>query len=126
MDPPVQGLDSITMHVTDVEAARRFYADVMGFREVLFANGLAVFAIPGGGRLAMHVQQPGEPGRAAGTVTGLMFAVADCAKAAEELRRRGGNVYDGPWKSPWGPTYATVADPSGNEFLIIERDRPLP
>lgn len=126
MSSPVVDLDSITLHVLDVEASRTFYREVLGFREILFSHGLAIFEIPGGARLAMHVQQPGEAGRPAGTVTGMMLAVADCAKAVAELRARGASVYDGPWKSPWGPTYATLADPSGNEFLLIERDRPLP
>ncbi|HVL47081.1 MAG TPA: VOC family protein [Candidatus Thermoplasmatota archaeon] len=122
----VRELDCITLHVTDLEASRRFYRDVMGFRELVFAQGLLVFALPGGARLSMHVQEPGEPGRPAGTVSGLMFGVDDCAKAVEALRGRGADVLEGPWKAPWGPTYATVADPSGNEFLLIERDRPLP
>lgn len=126
MDPPILELDAITIHVLDVEASRRFYREVLGLREVLFSQGLAVFVLPGGARLAMHVQEPGEPGRPAGTVTGLLLRVKDCAEAVRTLKARGANVYDGPWKAPWGPTYATLADPSGNEFLLIERDAPLP
>jgi hypothetical protein len=72
----------------------------------------------------MRVQQPGEPGRPAGTVTGLMLGTCD-ARSAEESRR-GGNAYDGPRKAPGGPDCAAVADADGNEHLLIQRDRPLP
>lgn len=128
MTPVVDELDSITLHVTDIGQARAFYAEVMGFEEALWneQSGTAVFFLPGGARLLMHEQQPEEPGRPAGTVTGLMFACEDVEAAVETIRERGGTLTDEPWQAPWGPTYATVADPSGNEFVLIHRERELP
>jgi predicted enzyme related to lactoylglutathione lyase len=55
-----------------------------------------------------------------------MLRVRDGAQAEAEVRKRGGHVVDGAWKAPWGPTYVTIADPDGNELLLIQRDAPLP
>ena len=128
MAPVVDDLDSITLHVDDIEEARVFYKEVLGLRELLWIepSGMSILAIPGGARLLIHEQQPDEPGRPAGTVTGLMFACEDVEASVEEIRARGGTITDEPWVADWGPTYATVADPSGNEFVLIHREALLP
>lgn len=121
----IQGLDAFTVHLTAPrkDAARDFYTRVLGLKEVSWddRHGRGEWEIPGGARLVAHVMQPGEPGREPGTVTGIMFAARDVRASVEEVRRRGGRVTDEPWSSPWGPQYATVADPDGNEFLLIQR-----
>lgn len=126
--PVVDDLDSITLHITDIAEARHFYREVMAFEEAIWneESGTAVYFLPGGARLLVHEQGPDEPGRPAGTVTGLMFATSDVEKTVERIRGEGGTITDEPWQAPWGPTYATVADPSGNEFVLIDRDEPLP
>lgn len=124
----VDELDSITLHVTDIDEARTFYTEVMGFEELAWIEptGMAILGLPGGARLLVHEQQPDEPGRPAGTVTGLMFGCQDIEATVETIRERGGRITDEPWQAPWGPMYATVADPSGNEFVLIHRERGLP
>jgi predicted enzyme related to lactoylglutathione lyase len=121
----IQGLDAITVHLTEPHKAkaREFYSHVLGLDEISWDDrqGRGVWLIPGGGTLVAHVMMPGEPGRPPGTVTGVMFAARDVRASAEEIRRRGGHIVDEPWTAPWGPMYVTVADPDGNEYLLIQR-----
>jgi len=124
MERPVEGMQAVTVHVRDIEAARRFYREVLGLTEAGFSEqtGRAVFVLPGTPTvLAMHVQRPGEGGREPGTVSGIVFTHHDPAAAVEEIRRRGGTITMEPITMP-GPggtiTRAAIADPDGNEFLL--------
>ena len=121
----IQGLDAITVHLTkpNQDKARDFYTRVLGLQEVSWEHeaGRGVWKIPGGATLVAHVMREGEPGRPPGTVTGVMFAAHDARASGEEIRKRGGHIVDEAWKAPWGPTYVTIADPDGNEYLLIQR-----
>jgi catechol 2,3-dioxygenase-like lactoylglutathione lyase family enzyme len=124
MVQPIEGLSAITVHVRDVQAARKFYREVLGLHEAGFTEqtGRAVFTIPGTPiAFAMHVPRPGEGGREPGTVSGVVFHHHDPRAAIEEIRRRGGTITLEPTEVP-GPggtiVRAAFADPDGNEFLI--------
>lgn len=127
MAEAITGLHAVTVHVLDIHKARRFYGEVLGLREVSFnekANRL-VFALPGTSTiLSMHVQAPGEGGRDAGTVSGLIFSHPDPAATCEEIKRRGGTVTLEPQTVEVAGskfTRAVIADPDGNEFMISNR-----
>lgn len=114
----------MTVHVKDIQTARKFYREVLGLHEEGFTEqtGRAVYSFPGTSTvLAMHVQRPGEGGREPGTVSGIIFQHHDPREAVEEIRRRGGTVTVEPVEVP-GPggviIRAAVADPDGNEFVI--------
>lgn len=68
--------------------------------------------------LGIHRQGKGEPGRRAGTVSGVYFKVKDVRKTARAFAKRGGKITDKRENQPWGDVSATVADPDGNEFVI--------
>ena len=115
----------MVVHLTapNKDKARHFYTSVLGLKEMSWnaESGRGEWQVPGGATLVAHVQQPDEPGRAPGTVSGIVFAASDVARSVAEVKKRGGQITDEPWKAPWGPTYATVADPDGNEFVLIQR-----
>jgi predicted enzyme related to lactoylglutathione lyase len=124
MAQPIEGLSAVTVHVKDIQTARKFYREVLGLHEEGFTEqtGRAVYSFPGTSTvLAMHVQRPGEGGREPGTVSGIIFQHHDPREAVEEIRRRGGTVTVEPVEVP-GPggviIRAAVADPDGNEFVI--------
>jgi len=119
---PILKVDTIWVHIRDVRRARVFYRDALGLAELHYdeASQHASYRLPRGPPLAMHKQGKGEPGRRAGTVTGLYLRVADVRKAARAIKRRGGRVTDEPEKMPWGKWNATVADPDGNEFVLTD------
>ncbi|MGP8078796.1 MAG: VOC family protein [Thermoplasmata archaeon] len=129
---PVEGLSAVTVHVRDIQVARKFYREVLGLSEAGFAeaSGRAVFTFPGTPTiLAMHVQRPGEGGREPGTVSGIILQHHDPRAAVEEIRRRGGTITMEPVEVPVpGGTLlrAAVADPDGNEFVISSGHPPPP
>ncbi|MCI4370803.1 MAG: VOC family protein, partial [Thermoplasmata archaeon] len=63
MDEVITGLYAVTVHVQDIDRARTFYRDVLGFRELTFSAPASrvTFAFPGTSTiLRVHVQGPGE------------------------------------------------------------------
>jgi catechol 2,3-dioxygenase-like lactoylglutathione lyase family enzyme len=118
----IEGLGAVTLHVRDIAVARRFYAEVLGLREVTFQpeRQRAVYEIPGSPTLlTMHVMtDPREGGREPGTVTGVVFSHHDPKGAIELLRGRGATIVAEPQTMPWGMTRAVFADPDGNEFIV--------
>ncbi|HEV2165855.1 MAG TPA: VOC family protein [Thermoplasmata archaeon] len=124
MKDVIEGLESVSIHVRDIERARAFYRDVIGLREVSFhpQASRAAFALPGTTTLlTMHVQREGEGGREPGTVSGLVFSHRDPRAACEEIRKRGGQIVDEPstFRTALGEvTLGVFADPDGNEFVV--------
>lgn len=120
--PVIEGMSAVTLHVTDIERARRFYKEVLGLAETTYQpeRQRAVFAIPGSPNtiLAMHVMGPQEGGRPPGTVSGIIFSHRDPAAAMGEIRRRGGTVTVEVDKTPFGFLRGAFADPDGNEFVL--------
>jgi catechol 2,3-dioxygenase-like lactoylglutathione lyase family enzyme len=127
MDEVVTGLHAVTVHITDLAKARRFYSEVLGFKELSAEEkvGRAVFALPDTTTLlTMHIQGPGEGGREPGTVTGIIFQHPDPTAACDEIKRRGGTIVNEP-RLVERPGHrfvlAAIADPDGNEFVISDR-----
>jgi catechol 2,3-dioxygenase-like lactoylglutathione lyase family enzyme len=127
MSEVITGLHSVTIHIRDIQKARTFYQDVLGFKELNFEEkaSRAVFALPGTSTLlTMHIQGPGEEGRDPGTVSGIVFRSPDPGAACEAIKRRGGTVTVEAKliESPFGKfVRAVIADPDGNEFIISNR-----
>lgn len=124
MTEVIEGMEAVTIHVTDIERARRFYSQVLGLKEVAFHEkaSRAAFAVPGTSTLlTMHIQAEGEGGRPPGTVTGVVFSHHDPVAACAEIRKRGGAIVDEPrtMTNPFATvTLGVVADPDGNEFIV--------
>lgn len=124
----IHELEAVTIHVTDIQRARKFYSEVLGLKEISYIEkaSRAAFALPGTTvQLTMHIQAPGEGGREPGTVTGLVFYHPDPEAACAEIRRRGGTITDEPhaFENPFAKgVRATIADPDGNEFLLRRMD----
>ncbi len=124
MTDVIEGLEAVTLHVTDVPRARTFYRDVLGLTEILYdeRSPRAVYALPGTTvQLRMHVQAPGEGGREPGTVSGIVFSHHDPVAACAEIRRRGGTIVGEPETVDLPGvrvTRAVIADPDGNEFVL--------
>ena len=120
----IQGLQAVTVHVTDLAKARAFYLDILGMEEEGQPphSPRVVFKIPGSEtRLSMHVQGPDEHGREPGTVSGLLFQCSDPIAACAEVVRKGGRLVNEPWSMHRGATKvvrAVIADPDGNEMIL--------
>lgn len=121
----LQGIQTVTVHVEDLDSASAFYQKAMGAQEQFSdpERGWATLSLPDGSALGLHVWQ--EPcksggGRAPGTVTGLVLTVDDAHAFAEEAEAAGGKLVDPIAELPWGPLGGTIADPSGNQFAFSE------
>ena len=124
MTEVIEGMEAVTVHIRDIERARRFYTGVLGLKEVSYIPKIsrAAYAIPGTTTLlAMHILGEGEGGREPGTVSGVVFSHHDPKAACSEIRKRGGTIVDEPVTFPTAMGMVTLgvfADPDGNQFVL--------
>lgn len=121
-------LSLVTLGVTDLDAARRFYVDGLGWRPVLDA-GEAVFLQVGHG-LVLSLYGRADLARDAGTAAGptaepppvtLAHNVAseeEVHRVVAAMRAAGGEVVAEPSRASWGGVTAHVADPDGFRWEI--------
>jgi predicted enzyme related to lactoylglutathione lyase len=120
----IEGMEAVTVHIRDIQRARKFYSQVLGLAEVSYipSASRAAYAIPGTTTLlTMHVLGEDEGGREAGTVSGIIFSHHDPKAACSEIRKRGGSIVDEPETFPTAlgmVTLGVFADPDGNQFVI--------
>lgn len=112
-----QGINVVSIAVPDLDEARTFYRDVLGFGE-------PVYDLPDAGWIEFRTGTPGnialttaEPGWTPSTGTTVVLDVADCDVACEELRRRGVRC-DDPVVFPGYVTFCSFYDPFGNRLQM--------
>ena len=131
-------LSLVTLGVTDLDAARRFYVEGLGWHPVLDA-GEAVFLQVGHG-LLLSLYGRRDLAREAGTAAGptdppplsLAHNVGsedEVHRVVEAMRAAGGEVVAEPSRASWGGVTAYVADPDGfrwevayNPGLVVDPD----
>ncbi len=123
--PPVSGISELVLEVADLEAARRFYRDVLGFEETLYgegAEGRYWYLVGDTARLGLWTEQVGLAGGRGGTHVHYAFSVPD--ERIDELKRRiedAGAEVEGPIQL--GPGRAIyVTDPDGNVVEFWSQD----
>lgn len=136
-------LEVVVIAVSDVERAKRFYGDSLGWRlDGEFVVGEEFHALqytPPGSPCSIHFGK-GVTSAAPGSSAGLMLVVTDIVAARAELVDRGIAVSEvfhrtGPGQPPVsGPhpqrhtysSFATFKDPDGNGWLLQEVTARLP
>ena len=117
-------LELVPIPVTDVDRAKAFYVEQVGFYEDLDvrpANGVRIVQLtpPGSACSIVIGTGMGEISEMRpGTVKGLHLVVADINKAREELAGRGVEV--GKVDDLGGVKYVHFSDPDGNSWLLQE------
>ncbi|MFF4365153.1 VOC family protein [Streptomyces sp. NPDC001594] len=103
---------------TDVEAAKEFYADVLGwtFGEATSEYGNYTQAYSGGKAVAAVV--PPMPGADAPSQWCLYFASDDAAATAEKIKAAGGTLMMEPMQVGTFGTMAIAKEPSGAVFGV--------
>ena len=130
-------LELVLVPVTDVDAAKRFYTERLGFNldvdHRAGENFRVVQLTPAGSSCSIAVGI-GITDAAPGTLRGLHLVVSDIEAARTELTERGVNVSDLRHMTPngWEPgvdpahadygSYADFKDPDGNTWVLQERD----
>lgn len=120
-------LELVPVPVTDVDRAKAFYTDQLGFVldvDVRPAEGVRVVQLtPPGSACSIVIgtglQQISD--MAPGTIQGLHLVVNDIAQAREELRSRGVEVGQ-LVEVGGGVTYAGFTDPDGNSLVLQQMD----
>ena len=112
-------LASVRIFVTDVPAAAKFYAEVVGLDQVWSSPQAVVF-----GKTPMLVIEAADAeAHAEGLVarfTGVSFATDDAAALYRELTRAGVPTHGAPERQPWGGILLHAKDPSGNTITFLQ------
>ena len=122
---PVSGISELVLEVSDLEEARRFYRDVLGFEETLYgegAEGRYWYLVGETARLGLWTEQVGLAGGRGGSHVHYAFNVGDPEIDALKQRIEGaGAEVEGPIQL--GPGRAIyVTDPDGNVVEFWSQD----
>ena len=122
-------LEVIGVPVSDVDAAKAFYVDGVGFHldhDIEPGPGMRVVQLTPAGSSCSIVIGRGMPLGDPGTTKGLQLVVEDIGAARAELAGRGVMITDvqqlGPEGAP-GSRFAFFTDPDGNGWSLQELKR---
>jgi catechol 2,3-dioxygenase-like lactoylglutathione lyase family enzyme len=123
--PAVTGISELVLEVSDLEAARRFYRDLLGFEETLYGEGRDDrywYLVGDSARLGLWTPQTGLAGGRGGAHVHFAFNVAD--EEIDRIERRLAGVgadTEGPIQL--GPGRALyITDPDGNVVEFWSQD----
>ncbi|MEU8381709.1 VOC family protein [Streptosporangium sp. NPDC048865] len=114
-------LELVPVPVSDIDRARAFYADRLGFHvdvDVRPADGVRIVQLTPPGSACSITLSEGVPSldMPVGTLRGLHLVVSDIEEARAALLERGADV--GPVEDVGGVHYARFADPDGNTWTL--------
>jgi catechol 2,3-dioxygenase-like lactoylglutathione lyase family enzyme len=123
--PPVSGISELVLEVSDLDAARAFYRDVLGFEETLYGegrDGRYWYLIGETARLGLWTEQIGLAGGRGGAHVHFAFQVRDSeVDRIKERIEAAGTEVEGPIRL--GPGRAVyVTDPDGNVVEFWSQD----
>ena len=116
-DPQFQGLRTVLYHAPDLDKAREWYAQVLGIKPYFDQPFYVGFNV-GGYELGLDPDPSTTPGGSAGAVA--YWGIADARAALERLLSLGATERSGIQEVGEKIKVATVFDPFGNIFGIIE------
>lgn len=101
--------------VSDLEAAKKFYGEVMGLKKTFEMDGWAEFShAEGGAAIGLSSNGSGQAGAT------IVLRVADLERAREELSRRGVEFTGETEEIPGIVRIATFRDASGNQLQLAQ------
>jgi len=111
--------DGITVIVSDLEAATRFYHQTLGLEVTReFPGDYAPLQLPGGPVLGLHVPHNGHAHRVETAGLEIGFLVEDVDAWHERLTADGVRFLQAPTDMPWGTREAQLADPDGHVLTL--------
>jgi catechol 2,3-dioxygenase-like lactoylglutathione lyase family enzyme len=111
--------ESITLIVSDLEAATRFYRQVLGLELVReFPGDYASLQLTRGVVLGLHVPHDGHVHRVETAGLEIGFLVEDVDARHAQLSASGVRFLRGPTDMPWGTREAQLADPDGHVLTL--------
>jgi catechol 2,3-dioxygenase-like lactoylglutathione lyase family enzyme len=114
-------LEVIIIPVTNVDKAKEFYQDKLGFKtdmDVKPTAGMRLVQLtPPGSGCSIHIGQ-GITDMTPGSLKGMILVVDSAEQARKELEDKGVELGE-TQEMPWGKHIA-VADPDGNSWTLQE------
>ena len=114
-------LELVGVPVTDVDRAKAFYVDQVGFNadhDIVVNENLRFVQLTPPGSACSIVLGLGITEMAPGSLRGLQLVVANADDAREDLRSRGVDASD-VQEFPWG-RFTFFSDPDGNTWSVQE------
>lgn len=111
-----QGLRTVIYYVDDIAKAKEWYARILGIQPYFDEPFYAGFNV-GGYELGLN---PDLTGVTKGSNVVAYWGVADARAAYQRVQELGAVSHSGPQDVGGGIIVATVTDPFGNVFGIIE------
>lgn len=118
-------LEVVQVPVADVDAAKSFYIDRLGFaldHDVEYIPGMRVVQLTPPGSAASIVIGTGMNSMVPGSLEGLQLVVPDMAATRAELLGRGAGISE--VQDMGGIAFAYFSDPDGNRWVIQESTPP--
>lgn len=117
-------LEVVALPVTDVDRAKRFYTDRVGFNldhDDTVADDMRVVQLTPPGSGCSIVLGPKVPGSVPGSVKGLQLVVSDIEAARAQLVERGVEVTEVQrFSADDGGAFVYFSDPDGNGWAVQE------
>jgi len=113
-------LELVPVPVSDVDQAKAFYAEKLGFREDIdrrLSDTLRFVQLTPPGSACSIAIGEGITKQSPGSTDGLIMVVSDIQTACNELRGRGLELSD-PATMPWGAIHSDFTDPDGNRWTL--------
>lgn len=120
-------LEVVTVPVADVDRAKKFYIEKLGFHEDgdwKIEGGRRYIQLTPVGSGCSIVLGEGITTAKPGSIDSLLLVVKDIHEAHDELVKKGVTVTDVE-KMPWGAWHIYMSDPDGNK-LSIQQKPPRP
>jgi catechol 2,3-dioxygenase-like lactoylglutathione lyase family enzyme len=111
---------SVTLHVSHMERAVKFYEETLGLEKKYEFPSYAGFEC-GGVEIGL-IPASGERQKTSLTSPSVEFLVDDADKFCDRLDRAGVKFIEELHDEPWGGRQASFADPDGNILEIVQLD----
>lgn len=123
----IRGVKIVNIPVRNQDVALKFYTEKLGFRVATDqemgpdqkGQRWIELTIPGSDTYLSLFTPNGHENRIGG-FQAMTFWTDDVFATAEQMKKKGVEVTDGPRKEIWG-TMAKFRDPDGNEFVFSSR-----
>ncbi len=113
----LQGLQFVLVHVPDVQQARAFYTEKLGFVVEDEAPDFIQFKAPQGATLALAKGEPKPTSEGEGIE--LWWFVDDADATYAELAAKDVQMVRGLTDEPFGRTFS-IKDPAGNALYMLQ------
>jgi predicted enzyme related to lactoylglutathione lyase len=113
-------LELVPVPVSDVDRAKAFYTEKVGFREDTdqrVSEKIRFVQLTPAGSACSIAMGEGITTQEPGSLDGLILVVSDIQATHDELSQRGVQVSD-PMMQPWGAIHADFSDPDGNRWTL--------